>query len=33
MDKLEQYKRDQVSQQDEINKQKDILATLVARRK
>ncbi len=33
MDKLEQSKRDQVSQQDEVNKQKDILATLVAKRK
>ncbi|MFT3936850.1 MAG: hypothetical protein QM726_24710 [Chitinophagaceae bacterium] len=33
MDKLEQNKRDQVAQQNEVNKQKDILATLVGKRK
>ena len=33
MDKLEQNKRDQQAQQDEVNKQKDILATLIAKRK
>jgi len=33
LDKIEQSKRDQQSQQEEINKQKDILATLVAKRK
>ena len=33
MDKLEQNKKDQQTQQDEVNKQKDILATLIAKRK
>ncbi len=33
MDKIEQSKRDQQRQQEEINKQQDILSTLIARRK
>jgi|GEM_PF-275955 len=33
MDKLEQNKRDQQAQQDEVKKQKDILDTLTAKRK
>ncbi|MEO5681927.1 MAG: hypothetical protein ABIQ88_04755 [Chitinophagaceae bacterium] len=32
-DKLEQNKRDQQKQQDEVNKQQDILSTLMAKRK
>jgi len=33
MDKIEQSKRDQQKQQDEISKQQDILSTLISRRK
>jgi len=33
MDKIEQSKRDQQKQQEEISKQQDILSTLIARRK
>ncbi|MEP6726461.1 MAG: hypothetical protein ABJC98_11615, partial [Bacteroidota bacterium] len=33
MDKLEQTKIDQQKQQDEVNKQKDILSTIMAKRK
>ena len=33
INKLEQNKKDQQSQQDEITKQKDILATLIGKRK